>query len=296
MDFAEATGIGLPTFSAGAHLDFELPGYGLRSYSLIDWSAQRQSADVYTVAVQIEDEGSGGSKAMHEMQLGQAIQATAPSNDFELLDGSAPVLLLGGGIGITPLISMAVQLISQGRNFSLHYSARTKAAMGFRETLLNALGDHVHFYFDDSKPLNLTTLMTAQPSTTDLYICGPKGMIDTAINEAVNAGLAETNIHVELFSAAASSATDAPFEVEIKNTGEVFVIPAGQSIIEVLEAAGKDLMFDCQRGDCGICQTDVISGIPDHRDVVLSKADHDSGKVMQICVSRALSGRLVLDL
>ena len=95
---------------------------------------------------------------------------------------------------------------------------------------------------------------------------------------------------------ASAQAGDSAFEVEIKNTGEVYEIPPEKSIIDVLEAAGKDLMYDCQRGDCGICQTDVISGTPDHRDVVLSEADKAAGEVMQICVSRAKSKRLVLDL
>ena len=103
-------------------------------------------------------------------------------------------------------------------------------------------------------------------------------------------------MHVELFTSPEAQASDSAFEVEIKNTGEVFEITPEKSIIDVLEAAGKDLMYDCQRGDCGICQTDVISGTPDHRDVVLSEADKAAGEVMQICVSRAKSKRLVLDL
>ena len=121
-------------------------------------------------------------------------------------------------------------------------------------------------------------------------------MIDAARSAAQAAGLSNDNIYVELFSTTGTAGDDTPFEVEIKETGEVFVIPVGKTIIEVLEDAGKDLMYDCQRGDCGICQTDVISGEPDHRDVVLSEAERASGEVMQICVSRAKSSRLVLDI
>ena len=121
-------------------------------------------------------------------------------------------------------------------------------------------------------------------------------MIDAARAAAVAAGQNEDQIHIELFTNAAAQDSDTAFEVEIQDSGAVFTIPPGKSIIDVLEAEGMDLMYDCQRGDCGICQTDVISGEPDHRDVVLSDAERASGKVMQICVSRAKSARLVLDL
>ena len=121
-------------------------------------------------------------------------------------------------------------------------------------------------------------------------------MIDATRLAATRSGHSEQNIHMELFSTPDTQSDDAPFEVEIHDTGEVFKIPVGKTIIDVLESQGKDLMYDCRRGDCGICQTDIISGTPDHRDVVLSEADRASGKVMQICVSRAKSPRLVLDL
>ena len=121
-------------------------------------------------------------------------------------------------------------------------------------------------------------------------------MIEAARTAAYDAGHSSELIHVELFSKPQSGSEDTAFEVEIQSSGEVFVIPPGQSIIDVLSTAGKDILYDCQRGDCGICQTNVISGIPDHCDVVLSEADRKEGNVMQICVSRAKSARLVLDL
>ncbi|MCY6379430.1 PDR/VanB family oxidoreductase [Hoeflea prorocentri] len=291
----EASGAELPGYLPGAHLDFDLGELGTRSYSLIDWKSSLSTRN-YTIAVQREDDGTGGSKAMHRLEAGRAIKVLPPENDFELRDGAAPVLLLAGGIGVTPLISMASALDAQARDFAFHYSARSAGVMGFRERLGQAFPDHMVFHFDDQAPLDLAKLMSAQPPDTQLYICGPKGMIDAAREAAITAGLAEANIHIELFSAPEAQSGDASFEVEIHDTGEVFVIPAGKTIIEVLEEAGKDLMYDCQRGDCGICQTDVISGTPDHRDVVLSEADRAAGKVMQICVSRAKSGRLVLDL
>ena len=297
--FNSATGEALPEYAAGAHLEFDLGSAGQRAYSLIDWpsdSSPRGGGENYTVAVQREDEGQGGSSAMHQLQVGQIVQASSPANDFALMDSDAPVVLLAGGIGVTPLISMATRLRRQARPFTFHYMARSASLMSFRDTLASEFEEQARFHFDDQSPLDLPALMQSLDASTEVYICGPKGMIEAARTSAEAAGLHNANIHVELFSTPTTEGEDMPFEIEIKDTGEVFVIPVGKSIIDVLEEAGKELMYDCQRGDCGICQTDVISGEPDHRDVVLSEADRASGKVMQICVSRAKSSRLVLDL
>ena len=293
LKFRHAEGQKLPAYTPGAHLDFDLGEQGIRSYSLIDWPGNSEP-QAYTIAVQREDDGQGGSQAMHDLAVGAHITATEPRNDFALDTGSAPVLLLAGGIGVTPLISMATALVQQGRDFQFHYTARNKALMGFQASLSNHFD--MRLYFDDVQPLDLNALFSEQKPGVHIYLCGPRGMIDATRSAACAAGHKEADIHIELFATPEAGAEDAPFEVEISDTGEVFTIPVGKTIIEVLEEAGKDLMYDCQRGDCGICQTDVISGEPDHRDVVLSESDRASGKVMQICVSRAKTSRLVLDL
>lgn len=291
--FRAEAGQKLPGYKPGAHIKFDLGPLGERAYSLIDWPVKN---DLYCVAVQREESGQGGSKAMHELEVGQTVSASDPKNDFPLEENASHVFLLAGGIGITPLISMATQLASENRTYELHYSARTASRMGFAEKLKASFGEAANFYFDDTAPIDLAALMTAQPAGTHVYICGPKGMIDAAKAAAVGAGVSEDAIHVELFSTPEVQAGDATFEVEVHSTGQVVTVAAGQTIVEALEEAGVDVMYDCQRGDCGICQTDVISGTPDHRDVVLSDAEKASGKVMQICVSRAKSARLVLDI
>ena len=291
----EAAGGGaLPGYTAGAHLDFETPA-GTRSYSLVDWSPPGDAPARYAIAVQREDDGEGGSRHMHGLATGDQLAATDPKNDFPLGDHAGPALLLAGGIGITPLISHATALKTAGRPFTFHYTARSRGVMGFAARLEGAFGDDLHLWYDDTRPLDLTTLMTGADPATHLYVCGPKGMIEAARAAWTAAGLPDTQVHFELFTSAAAQEGDAAFEVEI-NDGRVFTIPPGKTIIEVLEAEGVDLIYDCQRGDCGICQTDVIEGEPDHRDVVLSEAERSSGKVMQICVSRAKSARLVLDI
>ena len=294
LSLVPASGAPLPGWDAGAHVRVDLGAAGSRAYSLIRWPGE--DAAVWHIAVQREDMGDGGSRAMHALSPGDPVRAEGPKNDFALGDHAGPALLIAGGIGITPLISMATDLAAAGRDFRLVFAARNRAAMAFGDQLSQVFGDRVRLAFDDEDPLDLAGLLTGIDPATHLYICGPRGMIEAARDAAERAGFPAAQVHVELFTNPAPQDGDRPFEVEIASTGAVFTVPPGQSIIEVLEDGGVDLVYDCQRGDCGICQTDVISGTPDHRDVVLSEAERAAGKVMQICVSRAKSDRLVLDL
>ncbi|KAA0917639.1 oxidoreductase [Aquicoccus porphyridii] len=283
----------LPEWEAGAHIRVDVDG-GDRAYSLIRFGAG--DGGDYRIAVQREDDGAGGSRFMHGLKDGDRIVATPPKCDFPVVAGEAAVLL-AGGIGITPIISMAAELQAAGVPFELHYAGRSREVMGFADDLSERFGDAVTVHCDDDESaLDLAAVIGAL-GDRHLYICGPRGLIDAARSTAEAAGVPGARVHVELFdNASAAVEGDRPFEVEVASSGEVFTIPPGKSIIEVLEEGGMDLIHDCQRGDCGICQTDVISGEPDHRDVVLSDAERAEGKVMQICVSRAKSARLVLDL
>lgn len=286
----------LPGYSPGSHIDVHLDDVGKRSYSLIDWQTPSEKPTHYTVAVQREDDGQGGSRAMHALSVGQRLRCSAPENDFPLGDHSESVLLLGGGIGVTPIISLACALRDRGTPFHFHYTGRSRGVMAYEQQLSDALGTAVTQYTDDDSPLDLKALFESMPSTTSVYLCGPAGLMEATRTQAEAAGLPHDQLHVEVFAAPVADSSDQSFEIELASTGEVHVIPPGKSIIEVLEDAGVELMFDCQRGDCGICQTEVISGTPDHRDFVLSEEERSTGKVMQICVSRARSERLVLDL
>lgn len=288
----------LPPFAPGAHVEITLPDGDTRPYSLIDLERRAAAPAHYRLGVLLEGESKGGSRFMHALSVGDRVTASAPKNGFPLHEGDAPALLIAGGIGVTPIISMATALKAAGRPYRLVYAAQSAARMAFREALEAAHGEALQVHIDDSDggPLPLKPLIAGAAPGTHLYVCGPRPMIDAARAAAEAAGFAPERIHFELFEKAAPQAGDAPFEVEIASTGQVFTIPPGKSIIDVLEAEGIDLMHDCQRGDCGICQTDVLEGEPDHRDVVLSQAEREAGKVMQICVSRAKSARLKLDL
>lgn len=286
----------LPSFTPGAHITVELGILGTRSYSLIDWSNETYKPKNYIVAVQREDNGLGGSIEMYKLDIGRKLKASDPTNNFKLKTEKAPVVLLAGGIGITPLISMATYLKSSNIEFNLHYSARSEKNIAFQKALTEKFTPNVSFYFDDKKPLNLDKLAENMSRESQLYICGPQGFICEAQKTASKLGISKEKVFIELFNNTHNKTANTSFEVEIKSTGEVYTIPADKTIIQILEDKGLDLIYDCQRGDCGICQTDVLEGLPDHRDVVLSKDEKESGKVMQICVSRAKSSRLILDL
>lgn len=280
-------------WSAGAHVDVALDGLGSRSYSLISWPGDTQ--DFLRIAVQEEPDGAGGSLAMHACAPGDLLQVSDARNDFALRDRDGPVALLAGGIGVTPLISMATQLLADSDAFVFHYAARSRGEAAYVDLLEDTFGPRLRLHFDDDIRIDLPDVMR-ELGGHRLYICGPKGFIEATRRAAEAAGIASDRIHVEVFETPPVTDQDGSFEVALLSTGQVFTVPPGQSIIEVLEAGGVDLMYDCQRGDCGICQVDVLEGEPDHRDVVLSQTEKDSGKVMQICVSRAKSKRLVLDI
>lgn len=288
----------LPDWRAGAHVRIKLPGGGDRPYSLVDHPEWRTGRH-YVIGVRLEEASAGGSKFMHGLQEGDRVLASPPINQFDLRDGAGEVLLLAGGIGITPILSMAAALARVGRPFRLHYLGRARGELAFLRELEAVCGDCLSVHYDNgpSGRPDFTSLMAGIGGNADVYVCGPRGMIDAVKSAFSTAGYSLDRLRYELFTATRASADgDKPFEVEIKSSGQVVTVVAGQSIIDALQAVGIDVVYDCRRGDCGICQTDVLEGVPDHRDVVLTDEEKASNKVMQICVSRSKSPRLVLDL
>ncbi|UWU90936.1 PDR/VanB family oxidoreductase [Bradyrhizobium sp. CB1015] len=285
----------VPQWQAGAHLRVALPNGGDRPYSLMALPGLPE--DALALGVLREEASSGGSQFMHALKVGDVVKASAPVNNFRLHEGAAPALLFAGGIGITPVLSMAAELAARGSSYRLHYAGRTPGLLAFLPQLqeICAGGLSVHYDSDESR-LDLVAALGDAAANAHVYVCGPSGMIDAVKAGAAAAGVSADRVHYELFKSEQPLSPDRPFEVEIKSTGQVVGVAAGQSIIEALEAAGFDVLYDCRRGDCGICQCGVIAGVPDHRDVILSDEERASNKVMQICVSRAKSERLVLDL
>ena len=285
----------VPRWQAGAHLRVALPDGGDRPYSLM--ALPGLPDDALALGVLREEASTGGSQFMHALKVGDIVKASTPVNNFRLHEGSAPALLFAGGIGITPVLSMAAELAARGNQYRLHYAGRTQGLLAFLPQLRDICAKDLSVHYDsDESRLDIAATLGDAAANAQIYVCGPSGMIDAVKAAALATGVSADRIHHELFKSEQPSSPDRPFEVEIKSTGQVVGVAAGQTIIQALEAAGLDVLYDCQRGDCGICQCGVIDGVPDHRDVILSDEERASNKVMQICVSRAKSERLVLDL
>ena len=299
-------GAALPGYSAGAHLrvQVELPDGGLdwRHYSLINLEprtdATRAPAE-YVIAVRREDEGRGGSRFMHErVQPGQLLSIESPKNEFPLREHAGCAVLVAGGIGVTPLVSMAAQRIAEHAPVRMHYAGRSRELMAFLPELQQLLGDSLRMHTDAEAgaPLDVDALLDACGADDQLYVCGPKPMLDTLLAKTQARGWTRERVHFEVFTAPAVDAGDHAFEVVLALSGRSLTVPADRSILDCLIDAGCDPMFDCKRGECGVCATNVIEGEIDHRDYVLSERERREGNVMQICISRCKGPRLVLDL
>jgi ferredoxin-NADP reductase len=273
-----------------------------RHYSLIDFSTQPGATEApreYVIAVRREDEGRGGSRFMHErVQPGDVLTIEAPKNEFPLRSLESCAVLIAGGIGITPLTSMAAQRIAEGRAVRLHYAGRSRALMAFVAELQQLLGDRLKLHADDEAgaPLDVEALLDGCSPEDQLYVCGPKVLLDAVLAKTQARGWTHERVHFELFTTPTVEAGDRTFEVVLAQSGKTFNVPADQTVLDCLIEHGCDPLFDCKRGECGVCSTAVIEGDIEHRDYFLSDAEKASGKVMQICISRVRGARLVLDL
>jgi ferredoxin-NADP reductase len=290
----------LPSWDAGAHVKVRLPDGDERHYSLVNGStdpAATTRPHAYLLGVRLEEASRGGSRFMHALQAGDTVRVSAPSNNFPLEPSTKPIMLVAGGIGITPLLSMAARLTANGDRFRMIYAGRSKGHLAFVKEVEALASARLTLHTDDrSGLLDVNGLMESLQDGEPLYLCGPLPMIDAAIAAAKRLGWPKGRLHFEIFAASAPAAGDQPFEVVLANSGKSYNVPADKTILDVLIEAGEDPLHDCKRGECGICQVGVIEGTPDHRDYILSDAEKASGKMMQICISRSKTPRLVLDL
>ena len=294
----------LPGFSAGAHVrvQVQLPGGSKdwRQYSLVelDPAADLDAPRAYTIAVRREDAGRGGSRFMHAVQAGDLLAVEAPKNEFPLHGGPGRVVLVAGGIGVTPLATMAARCRAQGQAVRMHYAGRSRDLMALLPELQRLLGDDlaVHADAEAGAPLAVDALLAACGEHDQLHVCGPRPLLDAVLEAARARGWPQDSVHFELFSAPEAQAGDRAFEAVLAQSGRTVAVGAGQSLLDALIDAGCDPLFDCRRGECGVCTATVLEGEVEHRDYCQSEAERAGGKVMQICVSRARGPRLVLDL
>ena len=294
IDLRDPDGGALPPFQPGAHVDLKLNGGLGRSYSLV---GDPDDGGRFLLGVQRDPQSRGGSRYLHEQaRVGDLVEVSEPVNQFPLVEDAAASVFIAGGIGITPVLPMIDRLAALGRPYVLHYGVRDRKALPFQSRLARHR-DGVRTAFSrepGSGRIDIVAIVEAAPADAELYCCGPRGMLDAFA--AATAGRDPARVHVEHFSAVEPAAVEGGFEVVLARSGRSVPVPPGKTILEALNAAGIDPACSCVQGVCGTCETRVLDGIPDHRDVILTPEERAESRTMMICVSGAKTARLVLDL
>lgn len=280
----------LPGFAPGAHITIETPGGAMRRYSLVN---DGTAPDTYVIAVKREAQSRGGSEAMHtQAQPGTQLVVDPPENDFSLVAASK-YLLIAGGIGITPILSMARALAAQGTPFKLIYCTRSPEETAYLDEVAAIPGATVHHDQGDVDNFYDFWDHFETPSTEHVYCCGPAPLMEEI--KALSGHWAEGRVHFEDFAGVeAVRADDTAFSVKLASSGREILVPADRTILEALREAGEKTVSSCESGTCGTCKCRLVSGEADHRDLVLM--DEEKSDYIMICVSRAKSGDLVVDL
>lgn len=279
------------SFGPGDHIRLVLPSGEERAYSLVNAPEDHGG---YEIAVQVCPDGTGGSEELCGLAPGTVIGVQPPRNAFRLQDGPGVSVLVAGGIGITPVWSMAQHLAREGRPWRLYYAARHTGRAPFLaeiQALAADCGAEVETVFSDDGPrLDLTRIAAGVGPKDHIYCCGPETLLDDF--RAATFMLSD-RAHTESFASA--DVAGGEFEVELARSGLVVEIPEGYSILEVLIEHGIPVDFSCMGGTCGSCETRVLEGVPDHRDLYLTDEEKAAGDRMLICCSGSLTPRLVLD-
>ena len=301
LDLVDPDGGPLPAWEPGAHLDVVLPSGLVRQYSLC---GDLDDRDRYRIAVLREAESRGGSIEVHDSGLvGKRIGVRGPRNHFSLVEAPR-YLFLGGGIGITPLVPMMQDAERRGVPFQLVYGGRSRRTMAFLDEIERYGPDRCRIVTEDEQGYpDFVGIVRAAPADTAVYCCGPTAMIDV-VEKCCAELLSADALHVERFTVeppseearAARQADNVAVEVELARSGTTINVAPDESILEAVLAVVPDHLYSCQDGYCGTCEVRVLEGEPDHRDIVLTEEEKAAGDKMMICVSRARSARLVLDL
>ncbi len=285
----------LPAFTSGAHITVRTPAGLERKYSLANDPDER---DHYQLGVKRDPSGRGGSvDFVDHVNEGDVVDATDPRNDFPLAANKAGYILIAGGIGVTPVISMARHLLTTGVvNFHVYYVTRDPDSTAFLEEFsAPEFRGKVTIHHDGGDPAKAFDFwpVLERPKGQHVYCCGPRGLMD-AVRD-MTGHWPSSAIHFEAFSEAeANRPDDTAFIVRLRPSGETLEVPVGTTILDALRAVGHKLASSCESGTCGTCRTLLVSGEADHRDLALTEDERE--RYIMICVSRAKSPELVLDL
>ena len=289
--------ITLPKVQAGAHLQIPVKQQtgemDIRHYSICSNPARQ---DIYEIAVLREENGQGGSLAIHEhFHLGMLLRCQPPQNFFQLHDDARPAVLIAGGIGITPIKPMAQSLCSRGSKFSIHYAGRSLIEMAFRDRLQREFGEQLHLYTaDKGERINLEQLIKEAPKDALFYACGPQSLIDQLISAASKHNISPDRIRFERFSPATVSDAKA-LTVKLAKSNKKIHVDKDQSILDALLSKEIAIPYSCKTGQCKSCVVRVLEGEVLHKDNCLSETERSQQKLMCPCVSRSQGDYLVID-
>jgi ferredoxin-NADP reductase len=299
IDLVDPEGQTLPPWEPGAHIDVFLPSGLVRQYSLC---GDHENPNRYQIAVLLEPESRGGSKEIHETGLvGKTLAIRGPRNHFHL-EPAAQYLFLAGGIGVTPIVAMVEEAERRGTPWRLVYGGRSRLSMAFLERFAALERGEVELVPEDEFGFpDFDAILSTLPPGTGVYSCGPPGML-AAVEDRCAHHLEPGALHLERFTA--PEAAEFPveyeesgeFEVELKRTGTTLSVPADKTLLATIRQVLPRVLYACEEGYCGTCETRVLEGVPDHRDVILSDEEHAANNTMMICVSRSHTPKLVLDL
>ena len=293
FELAPIVGVGLPAAEAGAHIGLIAANGIERQYSLLDSEAEPRT---YRVGIKREAEGLGGSRYFHEhLRPGVELSIAPPRNNFPLAEDAANSILIAGGIGITPIWCMAKRLRALGRLWTLHYACRSRADAAFLSEIEPNGQTHLHFDCESGGAfLDVARIATQAPADAHLYCCGPRPML--AAFEQATVARPPSHVHVEYFAP--------KYDRDLEGaTPSCSPVPGGRCrsrrarrFWRRFVPLGMTLASSCEEGVCGACETRVLEGEPDHRDVILSPDERVANETMFICCSGCKGKRLVLDL
>lgn len=296
-----APGQALPRYDPGAHIALHLDcpelGAFVRHYSLVGGPAD--GAGRYRIAVQREDRAQGSDFIHRSFHQGTRLRISAPRNNFLLGRNDTRSLLIAGGIGITPIHAMLASVVRRNKDFALVYSGRTAEQLAYRDEVLQLAGTRGQLHLsgaDGANLLDLRALLAAQGPQTTAYVCGPAGMVQATHAAAAALGWAPGRVRSEFFGVAGSP-HDVAFEVLLAKSGRRIPVGKNSSILDALSGAGVELLYDCRRGECGLCPLPVLAadGPIEHRDRYLSAEERAAGNTLCLCVSRIQGQSLTLD-
>lgn len=285
-------GQAFPPFTAGSHINLLVDRNLVRSYSILNSPGDR----FYEIAVQLDPSSRGGSRTVHErFRPGDIVEFTGPENHFPLMESAAHSILIAGGIGITPLMSMAARLEVAGCSWELHFAARSREHAAFLDVVQE--WSSTCFYDGQDRSMgrmNLAEIIRGATPGSHFYCCGPAKMIEEF--KRLTATVESERIHLEYFAADTQCADDGGYTLDLARSGKQIAVQPGETMLDALLNAGVNIGFACSEGICGTCKVKVLCGEPDHRDLFLSEAEKSSNQAVMVCCSGSRSSSLVLDL